>query len=176
LKDCNTNASTDRKPSLALPQSGWLDILKLTCWLCGTDRSTLVRKRARARHIGEAKKIEAALEPPVFSSCLASAEEGDFIKLMTSTINICLALSHTAWSQQYDETGSQFSWNLVQIRQCLVSNRKVNPREAELGVSRDQTAVSVHQVASSLLLSSLEFSDTKVYAPSMRALLETRFQ
>jgi len=31
---------------LALPNSGWPTILKMTCWVCGTNPSTLERKRA----------------------------------------------------------------------------------------------------------------------------------
>ncbi|KAJ1465459.1 hypothetical protein T484DRAFT_2714363, partial [Baffinella frigidus] len=35
------------------PRSGWPTILKLTCWVCRTNPSTLGRKRARAHQIGE---------------------------------------------------------------------------------------------------------------------------
>ena len=31
----------------------------------------------------------------------------------------CLALAHTVWPRQYDETGSQTSWGLVQNCQLL---------------------------------------------------------
>ena len=37
---------------LAIPQSAWLTILKLTSWACGTNLSTLERKRARSHQNG----------------------------------------------------------------------------------------------------------------------------
>jgi hypothetical protein len=40
---------------LALPHSGWPTILKLTCWVRGTNPSTLEGERARAHQIGEPK-------------------------------------------------------------------------------------------------------------------------
>ena len=38
---------------LALPHSGWLSILKLTCWICGIKSSTLELERAWAHQFGE---------------------------------------------------------------------------------------------------------------------------
>jgi len=38
---------------VALPLSGWLTMLKLTCWICGTNMSTLQRKRALAHYVGD---------------------------------------------------------------------------------------------------------------------------
>ena len=48
-----------------------------------------------------------------------------------------LALSHTVWSRQYEETENQFPRGLVQIRQLLEGKRSVNLSEAEqdLGAS-----------------------------------------
>ena len=40
---------------LALPPSGWLTILQLTCWVRGSNPSTLERERAQAHQIGESK-------------------------------------------------------------------------------------------------------------------------
>jgi hypothetical protein len=38
------------------------DIAEWTCWVCGTDPSTLDRERARAHQIGEPKQTETAVQ------------------------------------------------------------------------------------------------------------------
>ena len=48
----------------------WVDyqtILKLTCWVCGTNSSTLERERARAHKIGEPEQTEIELDSLRFS-------------------------------------------------------------------------------------------------------------
>ena len=42
--------------SLALPHSGSPTILVLTCWVSGTNSSTLVKQRARSHQTGEPKR------------------------------------------------------------------------------------------------------------------------
>ena len=44
---------------LALHQSVWAAILKLTCWVRGKNLSTLLRKRPQALQVGEPKSTEA---------------------------------------------------------------------------------------------------------------------
>ena len=39
----------------ALPQSGSMTVLRLTCWGCGANPSTLERRRTRSRQIGESR-------------------------------------------------------------------------------------------------------------------------
>ena len=47
-----------------------ITIPKLTCWVCGTKPSTLVRKRARAHQTGGPKETETELETLAVSSSL----------------------------------------------------------------------------------------------------------
>ena len=55
--------STDySRDLLALPQSVWLTVVKLTCRTCGTNMSTWERESARAHQISELQKTEAELD------------------------------------------------------------------------------------------------------------------
>ncbi|KAJ1479181.1 hypothetical protein T484DRAFT_1628968, partial [Baffinella frigidus] len=50
-----------RSGFLALSHSVWPTILKLACWVCGANPSTLGRRRARARQISEPKQTKTEL-------------------------------------------------------------------------------------------------------------------
>ena len=54
---------------LAQPYSGWPTFLKLTCWGCGTNPSTLEWERARAHYIGEPKSTETELGHVAHEAC-----------------------------------------------------------------------------------------------------------